>query len=82
MPETFIIPHARTMLGGRRPPSGLGIKGERREAKVFRMAKSGRDVKQRLFKIEKRNTGVCVCVRLCVYACVCVCVCVRVCSSV
>jgi len=57
MPETFLIPHARTMLGGRRPPSGLGIKGERREAKVFRMAKSGRDVKQRLFKIEKRNTA-------------------------
>ena len=53
MPETFIIPRARTMLGGRRPPSGLGIKGERRLAKVFRMAKSGRDV-----KIEKRNTGV------------------------
>jgi len=25
MPETFIIPRARTM----RPPSGLGIKGER-----------------------------------------------------
>ena len=30
MPETFIIPRARAMLGGRRPTSGLGIKGERR----------------------------------------------------
>ena len=29
MPETFIIPRARAMLGGRRPPSGLSIKGER-----------------------------------------------------
>jgi hypothetical protein len=59
MPETYIIPRARTRLGGRRPPSGLGIKGERRLAKVFRKAKFGRDVKQRSFKIEKRNTDIC-----------------------
>jgi len=39
------------------------------------MAKSGRDVKQRLFKIEKRNTGMhmCVCVRVCVCVYVCIC---------
>ena len=35
MPETFVLPRARTLLGGSRPPSGLGMKGGKTSNKGF-----------------------------------------------